>query len=83
MTTRSGPQVITWGLVVLAILVLIPLLGMLGMLTMGCGIMGGSIMGGGVDGTVGMHGWGALWRVLLAGVRIALSVIVIRGISRR
>jgi uncharacterized membrane protein len=54
---------------------------MLVMMAMGGTMMNGQ-MAGGLDGMLGMHGWGLLWMVLLAVLLVALIVVLMRSISR-
>jgi len=58
MTRLSGSRLMTWVIVILAILVLVPLLGMIGMMAMGGTMMGGQMGGSGMGGMMSMSGWG-------------------------
>lgn len=59
MTRRSGSHLMTWVIVILAVLMLVPLLGMIAMMAMGGTMMGGQMGGSGMGGMMSMSGVGA------------------------
>jgi uncharacterized membrane protein len=72
--------VLSWVLILLAILVLAPLLGMIAMMGLGSSAMVSSPIGGMMNG--GMMAWGVVWMIVGAALLIGLIVALFRTINR-